>query len=117
MATYTFSQSWRIGGRMASNGYSPFTIGAPSVATSGKLNLAKSNTASPIMQGVTAGPYFTNGNYTNPSFTPGSTLIAVDTAGNNVVAINGNSQVIGISIFPGYGDEARLFANAINYLR
>ena len=117
LATYSFSETWRIGGRIATNGYTPFTVGGPSLTTSGHLDLTKSNTASPIMQGVTAQAYFTNSNYTNPALTPGSTLIAVDTAGNHVVAVNATNQVVGISIYPGNGDMGLLFANALNFLQ
>jgi hypothetical protein len=61
--------------------------------------------------------YFTNFNYTNPALTAGSTLIAVDTAGNRVVAVNAANRVVGLSVFPGFGDMGRLFANALNFLR
>jgi hypothetical protein len=81
------------------------------------LDLAASNTAHPIMEGVVAGPYFTNSNYTNPDLTPEASLIAVDTEGNRVVAINATGRVAAISIFPGYGDMGRLFANAVTFVR
>jgi hypothetical protein len=41
----------------------------------------------------------------------------VDTAGNRVVAQNASGRVIGISIYPGFGNMGRLFANAINFVR
>jgi hypothetical protein len=69
------------------------------------------------MQGVTAVPYFTNSNYTNPPLTAGGVLIAVDTAGNRVVAVNPTNRVVGVSIFPGFGDMGQLFANALNFIR
>jgi hypothetical protein len=117
LATYVFSQPWRIGGRITTAGYSPFTVSDARFTTSGLLNLANSNTNHPILQGVTATPYFTNSNYTNPTLTAGSTLIAVDTAGNRIVALNATNRVVGVSVFPGFGDMGRLFANALNFLR
>jgi ABC-type phosphate transport system substrate-binding protein len=63
-------------------GYSPFGVSDARFSTSGQLDLAHSSTTHPILQGVTAEFYFTNGNYTIPVLTTGSSLIAVDTAGN-----------------------------------
>jgi len=118
LATYVFSQPWRIGGRIITGaGYSPFGVSDARFTTSGQLDLAHSNTSHPILQGVGTDFYFTNGNYTNPVLTAGATLIAVDTAGNRVVAVNSSGRVVGISIFPGFGNMGRLFANAINFLR
>jgi len=118
LATYVFSQPWRIGGRITTAGYSPFTVSDVRFTTTGVLDLANSNTNHPILQGVTSAQhYFTNFNYTNPALTAGSTLIAVDTAGNRVVAVNAANRVVGLSVFPGFGDMGRLFANALNFLR
>ena len=117
LATYVYSEPWRIGGRITSNGYSPFSVSNARLTTSGQLNLANSNTTHPILEGVTNQTYFTNGNYTNPALTPGSTLLAVDTAGNRVIAVNSTNRVVGVSIFPGFGHMGRLFANALNFVR
>jgi hypothetical protein len=117
LATYAFSDPWSIGGRIATAAYSPFTVTGNNVDPPGMLDLAASNTAHPIMDGVTAGPYFANGNYTNPGLNPGASLIAVDTAGNRVVAVNASGRIVGISIYPGYGDMGRLFANAVVFVR
>lgn len=117
IATYAFSSSWRIGGRIAASPYSPFVVGGASASPSGRLDLANSNTAHPILQGVAAGNYFVNSNYTNPALTQGATLLAVDTAGNRVISVNSTNRVVGISIFPGFGDMGRLFANALNFVR
>ena len=118
LATYSFSQPWRIGGRIITGaGYSPFGVSDARFTTSGQLDLAHSNTSHPILQGVGTDFYFTNSNYTNPVLTSGAILIAVDTAGNRVVAQNATGRVIGISIFPGFGNMGRLFANAINFVR
>ena len=122
MATYAFSSSWRITGRMAAPGYSPFVIGAAPFTPSGRLDLATANMSHPIMQGVTdtAQTYFVNSNYTNPPLTAGATLIARDTGGANVVAVNATGRVVGISIFPGIVAPAPiqlLFANALDFVR
>jgi hypothetical protein len=118
LATYSFSQPWRVGGRIITGaGYSPFGVSDARFTTSGQLDLAHSDTTNPILQGVGTNFYFTNGNYTNPVLTTGAILIAVDTAGNRVVAQNATGRVIGISIYPGFGDMGRLFANAINFVR
>lgn len=118
LATYVFSQPWRIGGRITTAGYSPFTVSDVRFTTSGVLDLGNSNTNHPILQGVTSTQhYFTNSNYTNPALTPGSALIAVDTAGNRVVGVNSSNRVVGVSVFPGFGDMGRLFANALNFVR
>jgi len=121
IATYAFSSIWRLTGRITGPGYSPFNHFNNPTDTSGMIDFASSNTAHPIMAGVTqTQSYFENSNYTNPELTAGATLIAVDTAGNRVVAVNENERIVGISIFPGtFLPEgiARLFANAVNFLR
>jgi hypothetical protein len=122
IATYGMSTSWRIGGRFQTEGYSPLVIGAAPYGPSGRLNLAASNTAHPLMAGVTdtAQTYFVNSNYTNPPLAPGATLVAVDTGGANVVAVSPSNRVVAISIFPGFDLPApiqRLFANAVDFVR
>jgi hypothetical protein len=121
IATYAFSSIWRLTGRITAPGYSPFNHFGNPTGTSGMIDFANSKTAHPIMAGVTqTQPYFENSNYTNPDLTAGATLIAVDTAGNRVVAVNENERIVGISIFPGtFLPEgiARLFANAVTFLR
>lgn len=118
LATYVFSEPWRIGGRILTAGYSPFAVSNARFTTSGQISAANSNMNHPIMQGVsTTQHYFTNSNYTNPALTAGATLIAVDTGGNRVVAINPSNRVVGLSVFPGVGDMGRLFANALNFVR
>jgi len=117
LATYTLSQSWRIGGRILNSGYSPFLVSSATQSTAGRLDLTRSNTNHPIMAGVTNATYFQNSNYTNPPLNTGATLIAVDTSGNRVVAISQSNRVVGISIYPGYGDMGTLFANALNFIR
>ncbi len=115
LATYAFSQPWAVGGRIATANYTPFLVSDNRRDTANMLDLAASNTAHPIMAGVPAGPYFENQNYVNPDLTPGASLIAVDTQGNRVVAVKG--RIVGISIFPGFGDMGRLFTNAVLFVR
>lgn len=117
LATYSFTQPWRIDGRILTPGYSPFGVSFSANGCTGTLSLANSNTSSPLMQGVSAGPYFCNFNYTNPPLQAGATVIAVDTGGNRVVAVNQSNRVVGVSIFPGFGDMGQLFANALNFVR
>jgi len=117
LATYSFTQSWRIDGRILTPGYSPFGVSPSASGCTGELSLANSNTSSALMQGVSAGPYFCNYNYTNPPLQAGATVVAVDTAGNRVVAVSQSNRVVGISIFPGFGDMGQLFANALNFVR
>ena len=118
LATYVYSQPWRIGGRIMTNGYSPFAVSSALLTTSGRLNLATANTNHPILAGVLAtDTYFTNFNYTNPPLTAGSTLLANDTAGNRVVAVNPTNRVVGVVIYPGVGNMGRLFANALIFVR
>lgn len=118
LATYVYSQPWRIGGRITTNGYSPFAVSSALFTTSGRLNLANSNTNHPILAGILpTDTYFTNVNYSNPALTAGATLIAVDTAGNRVVAVNPTNRVVGVVIYPGFGHMPRLFANALNFVR
>jgi hypothetical protein len=117
LATYSFTQSWRIDGRILTPGYSPFGVSPSASGCTGNLSLANSNTSSVLMQGVSAGPYFCNFNYTNPPLQAGATVVAVDTAGNRVVAVGQSNRVVGVSIFPGFGDMGQLFANALNFVR
>jgi hypothetical protein len=122
LATYAYSQPWRVGGRIMSDGYSPFLVSATRFTTTGRLDLASSDTMHPILAGIVSqgSNYFTNSNYTNPPLTAGATVVAVDTGGNRVVAVNSSNRVVGISIFPGSAlpvEIQRLFANAIDFVR
>ncbi len=131
LATYALSQTYpyfggpgvsSVGGRIFAAGYSPFAVTAATQFTSGVLDLARSNTNHPILYGVTQTyqPFFSNQNFTNPPLTAGATLIAVDTAGNNVVAVNATGRVVGLSIHPGAPgpiEIERVFGNAVNFVR
>jgi hypothetical protein len=122
LATYSLSEPWRVSGRIMTDGYSPFLVSNARFTTSGRIDFANSNTAHPILTGVTtqSGNYFTNSNFTNPPLTAGASLIAVDTAGNRVIAVNPSSRVVGMAIFPGFtlpAEIQRVFANAVDFVR
>ena len=123
LSTYVFSQPWRIGGRIMQPGMSPFEVSNARFRTTGVLDLANSDTTHPILAGVNSSSYFVNSNYTNPVLTDGSTLVASDTGGNNLIAVNSSNNIVGISIFGGFagiccssGEVNLIFANALNFL-
>lgn len=127
MATFAFSRSvgnnWWVGGRLISDGYSPFGISDQRSGTSGVLNLSSAVLSHPIFDGITASDnltYFQNSNFTDPSLIGQATVLAWATTGEKVVAINRTRDVAGISIFPGSNTlsssnplVSRLFANAL----
>lgn len=122
LAMYAYSDPWRVAGRVMTDGYSPFLVSTARITTSGRLDFANSNLGHPIMAGVTSqvANYFTNSNYTNPPLTAGASVVAVDTSGNRVVAVNPSNRVIGIAIFPGTTmpiEIQRLYANAVDFVR
>jgi hypothetical protein len=114
-----FSQPFGLLGRLTSAGYAAFVSGGQ--VGSHTLSLANSNTAHPIMQGVTeANLSFQYTDYTGYSLAAGATAIARDTSNHPKVAVNPSGRVVGIAIFPGFGlsaDLGRLFANAIDFVR
>lgn len=116
-ATYVFSQPWRIGGRILGPGLIPFAVSNNRFTTSGTIDLANSNTSHPILASVEALSYFVNSNYTNPTLTEGATLVARDTSGNNLIAVNSTNRIVGISIFPSLGQAGQIFANALDFVR
>jgi hypothetical protein len=126
MATYSFSSSWLVSGRITSPGYSPFQVLPPGNGFKGSQQfhqLTGFSPTNPIFAGISGNPsYWTNSNYTNPTVDPGATVLAKDTNGNNVVAINSKNNIVDISIFPGFltlqglttdAGIYRLFANAL----
>jgi hypothetical protein len=127
VVTATFSHyccGYALAGRLVTGGYVGFVPGGG--VGSNTLSLATSNLAHPIMQGVTSGNLtFTHTDFSGYSLTPGSTVVARDTANYPKVAIGPkpDGRVVSIAIFPGYGpyllsnDIARLFANALDFVR
>ncbi len=106
MATYSFSSTWAVQGGIATHGYDPFQVLAPGSGFGGASttthSLTSYNSGSDIFTGVSGTPsYWTNSNYTNPTLDSGATLLGTDNFGNNVVAVNSSTNVVGISIYPG----------------
>ncbi len=116
-ATFVFQSGDSLGGRIATGGYLPFTVGDNfySAHTLGTVAYP----THPIMNGVTSlGGYYIDDVSTNP----GATVLARWDDGTPVVAIGSVPNVVGISLYPGEatmngltGDYATLFANALTY--
>ena len=123
LATYALNPPWNLAGRIFDPGYSPFQTSQQLFTTSGELDLANSDSSHPILANVNSATYFVNLNYTDPPLSEGATLIAVDTNGNKLIAVNQTNSIVGISIFPGLvqaigrGETALIFANALNFVR
>ncbi|MEE9413516.1 MAG: Ig-like domain-containing protein [Methylococcales bacterium] len=122
LATYVFSQPWSIAGRITEPQFSPFLVTNNLIRTSGVLDLTQSNTDHPILSGINSASYIGNSNYTNPPLANGATLIAKDTNGNNLIAINSDNKVVGISIWPGGQSSSNtnvsmIYANALSFVR
>ena len=121
LATFSYSSGIGIDGRILNTGYSPFSVPPDRLPPSGVLDMSTALIEHPIMAGVTEASYWVNPNYSDPPLTIGSTLIAKDTDGHNVVAINARGDVAGIVIFPGHVYDSgstgtkTLFANALKY--
>ncbi|MDZ7811908.1 MAG: hypothetical protein U5L74_01815 [Ideonella sp.] len=99
IATYGLSSSWGIGGRIFTAGYSPFASGASSgINYSGTLVQANSH---PVFTGVNVAgiSYWYNSNYPIPTLTAGSTLLARDANGVNMVAVNASGRVMATNIY------------------
>jgi len=117
LATYSFSQSWRIGGRILTAGYSPFTVSPTAVCTSGQLDPRQFEHESPNHAGRYAGTVLHELQLYESALDGWWVLIAVDTAGNRTVAVNPTNRVVGVSIFQGSAIWAGYLQNALNFLR
>lgn len=120
MGTFAFSNSWAMTGGIFDPNYSPF-LPSFQQSVSGTINMATvPNPSHPIFKNISADPvYWWNSNYSNPPLNTGGILLASDTYGNNVVAVNPSGKVIGMVIFPGYLSQGNastylLVANALN---
>jgi hypothetical protein len=106
LATYSFSSSWTVGGRITTSGYSPLII-ASTGDVSGTLTAVVPG--DPIFAGVNlAGlTYFHNYNFAHPGLDAGATLLAKDASNYNMIARNSNGLIIGMNLFPWtfYGDN------------
>lgn len=116
IATYSFSFPWAITGRITDPGFAPLTNLSSNGAVSGDLDALVPN--DPIFNGVDLGSlvYFHNGSFAHPGLDAGATLIADDGAGHNMIARNGDGNVVGMNLFP--ADEApnndQLYALFVN---
>ena len=117
LSTYAFSDPWAIQGRITDPGYSPLVNMGANSNVSGNLVATMVDS---IFSGVDLGAvaYFHNGNFAQPGLDAGSTLLATDGAGVNLLARNAAGSVIGANLFPGdiepSNDELyKLFANAL----
>ncbi|WP_396267047.1 hypothetical protein [Ideonella sp.] len=99
VATYALSSTWGIGGRIFTAGYSPFANG-PSAGISYSGTLVQAN-SHPVFNGVNVAgiSYWHNTNYINPTLTAGSTVLARDANGINMVAVNASGRVMATNIY------------------
>jgi len=120
------NDGFHLEGRLLTGGYLGFVPGGG--VGSNILSLSNSNTGHPIMQGVTGDLSFARTDFHGYSLTPGSTVVARDTANYPKVAIgpNAGGHVVSIAIYPGAVPPlfpqlspgiARLFANALDFVR
>jgi hypothetical protein len=120
LGMYVFSSPWSLTGRLMTTGLSPFGVSAARFSPTGVLDMSTADMTHPIMQGLTSVSYWRNTNFVNPPLMPGATLIASDTAGNNVVAVNADNSVVGIVMYPVFtttGQAWQLILNAVQFLR
>jgi hypothetical protein len=119
MATYAFSSPWSVRGRIFADGYSPFEANASRRCVSGTMNAGSANLAHPILDGITGLSYWSNCNYTNSPLDQGAQLIARDTAGNTLIAVNASGTVAGVSIYPPFAPQRvwDMLANALQFVQ
>ncbi|NIM19175.1 MAG: hypothetical protein GTO51_02205 [Candidatus Latescibacteria bacterium] len=135
ISTYSFktdAPDAHLAGRIMTPGYSPFANVSVETPHSGVLDVNSLDVPlHPIFNGTDVHnfTYWWNLNYSNPPLTAGADLLAKDTIGNNLVAINANENVIGITIYPPrhfedpayqnvrqlYGNACMIVANAVAF--
>jgi len=116
LSVFAFSGAdyWGLSGRVMTAAYTPLLNGEYDHYT--WANLGTYNASSPIMQGITTiGDDFRD--FTTLS--PGATLVASWSDGENLVATKG--CIVGINLYPGpyydfSGDVVALYHNTVNYL-
>ncbi|EDY81209.1 hypothetical protein VDG1235_826 [Verrucomicrobiia bacterium DG1235] len=118
LTEFVFQGGWALGGRIMTEGYSPFTVDPLS---GGYLGFNSSigtvfESGSPLLTDVTS----LNNNYeANSNVSTGATLVADWTSGRHAIAYNSltSSSVVGINGFPGsmgtHGNQ--LLSNAIEF--
>lgn len=121
LATYAFSPTWAVAGRIMADGYSPLEVNTTG-NVSGNLDVIEP--LDPLFDGVDLNSftYYHNEYFADPVLDAGADLLATDGAGVNMIARNDAGNVIGLNLYPGrensgelVGDDDffRLFANAM----
>jgi len=127
LCTYALSTTgnWGIAGRIMDAAYSPLT---PSGNLTGANGLMDASSVvfppHPIFSGVDINntTYWQNANYSNLPLAANATLLATDTNGNNLIAINQANSVIAIEMWPylqhtnGHTSAMQLIANSVLWL-
>jgi hypothetical protein len=99
IATYSFSGTWVIAGRVMTGNYVALTGGSLGDVSG---NLSVLVPGDPIFSGLNLSglTYSHNGNFIHPSVAMGATLLATDGAGTNMIARSGNG-VVNVNLWPG----------------
>jgi hypothetical protein len=115
LSAFTWHSTSDLGGRLMSEGYSPFTSEGLG-SHSSEASLGSRETGHPILLGVATA----TDRYRNVvSLAPGADLVARWSDGEALIATQG--RVVAINSYPGYyyqwsGDVGILWHNAVNYL-
>jgi hypothetical protein len=115
LATFSYFANFAIGGEIATEKYSPFSLPVSSLYS--PATLGEHDPGSPIMAGVSdLTGYFRDA----VSLNSDATFVANWSDGSPLAAWNDGGNVVGIALYPGEvtldglsGDYARLFANAL----
>ncbi len=122
MATYAFSNSWSMTGGILDPYYAPFLPAAEQNVTGTMDMNSITEPGHPIFNNILSAPVYTfNSNYSNPPLNTGGILLAKDTGGNNLVAVNESGKCVGLVIFPenlssSNAETSLLFANALYFV-
>ncbi|MCL9783475.1 hypothetical protein M9194_18775 [Vibrio sp. S4M6] len=105
LLTYAYSNTinaWEMQGGIMSAGYSPFVNPANVRLFSfpRSLDFTTADISHPMLDSVTDFTYGGNANYAAVSLDAGATLVASDTAGVPLLAMNSAGNVAGINVFP-----------------
>jgi len=122
IATFSFSDNFSLSGGIMEPNYCPF-LSSPIISEPTSDVLDMNSIEDPdlfIFNQINSAPQYTSSiYYSNPDLNVGAELLALDTTGNNLIAINPDHNIVGISIYPGnlsgdkYADTRLLFANAL----
>jgi hypothetical protein len=100
ISTYAMTPpNWQIAGRIITPGYSPL-VATSAGDVSGNLSILIPG--DPAFTGINfaAITYFHNSGFAVPTLTSGSTLLATDGAGTNMIARNSTGNIIAANLFP-----------------